>query len=115
MACVLVVDNDGATREPLAEILGDDGYVVHLVASGEDAVAHLGEETPAVILLDTWMSRMSERDFLDWLAQEHRFDGVPVILATSDSYRLDHRRVSLVLEKPYDVEWLLAVVRKYCG
>jgi len=49
---VLVVDDDPAIREMLADYLGDHGYVVAQAASGAAMRAELERALPAVVLLD---------------------------------------------------------------
>ena len=49
---VLVVDDDPAIREMLADYLGDHGYEVAQAASGEAMRAEMARVHPAVVLLD---------------------------------------------------------------
>jgi DNA-binding response OmpR family regulator len=49
---VLVVDDDPAIREMLADYLGDHGYAVAQAASGESMRAEMERARPAVVLLD---------------------------------------------------------------
>ena len=49
---VLVVDDDPAIREMLADYLGDHGYEVTQAASGEALRAEMERARPAVVLLD---------------------------------------------------------------
>ena len=49
---VLVVDDDPAIREMLADYLGDHGYAVAQAASGEAMRAEMERARPAVVLLD---------------------------------------------------------------
>ncbi len=49
---VLVVDDDPAIREMLADYLGDHGYVVAQAASGAAMRAEIERARPAVVLLD---------------------------------------------------------------
>src|SRR5436190_19881310 len=49
---VLVVDDDPAMREMLAEYLGEHGYDVAVAASGDAMRVELERARPAVVLLD---------------------------------------------------------------
>jgi two-component system phosphate regulon response regulator OmpR len=49
---VLVVDDDPAIREMLADYLGDHGYIVAQAASGAAMRAEIERARPAVVLLD---------------------------------------------------------------
>jgi two-component system nitrogen regulation response regulator NtrX len=52
---VLVVDDEAGVRSSLAAILGDEGYAVEAVASGEEALAALEARRPGLVLLDVWL------------------------------------------------------------
>jgi two-component system, cell cycle sensor histidine kinase and response regulator CckA len=52
---VLIVDDDGMLRQLAAEMLKILGYVVAVVASGEEAVSYLGQNHAHLVLLDMQM------------------------------------------------------------
>jgi two-component system nitrogen regulation response regulator NtrX len=52
---VLVVDDEAGVRTSLAAILGDEGYAVETVGSGEEALAALESRRYDVVLLDVWL------------------------------------------------------------
>jgi len=52
---VLVVDDEAGVRTSLTAILGDEGYAVEAVGSGEEALAALESRRPDVVLLDVWL------------------------------------------------------------
>ena len=49
---ILVVEDDQGVRESLVVVLQVQGYEVTGVERGEDAVSHLGRETPDLVVLD---------------------------------------------------------------
>src|SRR3546814_3506525 len=51
-ACVLVVDDEPAIREVLAELLRRDGFAPHTCATGAAAVPAVSAMAPEVVLLD---------------------------------------------------------------
>jgi two-component system nitrogen regulation response regulator NtrX len=68
---VLVVDDEAGVRSSLAGILGDEGYAVETVDSGEAALAALETRRFDLVLLDVWLpgqdglevlGRIRERD-----------------------------------------------------
>ena len=68
---VLVVDDEAGVRGSLAGILGDEGYAVEAVDSGEAALLALESSRYDLVLLDVWLpgqdglevlSRIRERD-----------------------------------------------------
>ncbi|HET7786537.1 MAG TPA: response regulator [Myxococcales bacterium] len=116
MACVLIVDDDRDTRESLQDILVGEGYDVRLAASGGEALAFLrGEERPAIILLDDMMPQMTGEQVLDWMRAHPQFDGVPTVLISGDIRPAPHARATAVLRKPFSIDDLLEIARRYCG
>ena len=55
---VLVVDDEANARQAIVTILGEEGYEVAEASNGEEALARLGEFSPAVVLTDVRMPRM---------------------------------------------------------
>ena len=113
MACVLIIDEDGDTREALTELLIAWGIRVRDAACGSEAILHLMQETPALIVLDTWMPSTEANQFLDWLQANGELDDVPVVVTTADSGPAMHPRALAVLPKPYHLDRLLRLVREF--
>ena len=55
---ILVVDDESGVRASLAGILGDEGYSVQAVESGEDCLQALEGRRYDLLLLDVWLPRM---------------------------------------------------------
>ena len=55
---VLVVEDDAALRDTLAEVLADDGHEVRVATDGEAALTLLQAWVPDLIVLDLMMPRM---------------------------------------------------------
>jgi two-component system NtrC family response regulator len=81
MAVVLIVDDDGAMRDALAEAVRDLAFEPLLAASGNDAMAMLDESAPDAVLLDL---RMPGIDGLEILRRiRARTDPPPVTILTA--------------------------------
>lgn len=66
MATLLIVDDDDAFREGLAETLGDLGHEVVQAASGEEALEKLGSgAVPGAIFLDFRLPGMDGLEVLE--------------------------------------------------
>src|SRR4029078_1426975 len=63
---ILVVDDEAGVRGSLVGILGDEGYAVEAVESGEAALTALESRRYDLILLDVWLPGM---DGLEGLAR----------------------------------------------
>jgi CheY-like chemotaxis protein len=85
---VLVVDDDVAIGQVLAELLEQEGHAVVCCGSGEDALAAARAAVPDLVLLDVRMPGAGGLDGLrvaDALALDPRTRAVPVVLMTAAS------------------------------
>src|SRR6266571_7033548 len=115
MPCILVVDDDEDTREAISRILIEEGFVVRTAGDGADAVRSIRTpETPSLILLDGRMPSMDGLRFLEWLEKQHEFDGINVIVMSADSTFGAGVRARAVLKKPFNIDQLIQLARKYC-
>jgi DNA-binding response OmpR family regulator len=115
MAPVLIVDDDDATRDSLAEALELAGFAVKVASRGEDALRAALGERPAAAVVDFRMPGMSGVEVIRRLRAIPGLEDLCAILATAwpePPDGLDAR--ALVLEKPFSVERLLALLRR-CG
>lgn len=83
MASILIVDDDRAFREGLAETLTDLGHRVHAAGSGEEALGCLGERTMDLIFLDLRLPELDGLGVLRRLKSDPRSAGTPVIILTA--------------------------------
>jgi CheY-like chemotaxis protein len=97
---VLIVDDDEALSEVLAEALEDEGLTVSRSAHGLDALSKLRSGLrPDVILLDLMMPVMDGWTFRDEQSRDPSLSSIPVVVVTA----------ALSLPKPIDAR---AIVRK---
>jgi DNA-binding response OmpR family regulator len=80
---VLVVDDDPAIREMLADYLGDHGYAVAQAASGEAMRAEMERARPAVVLLDIGLPGEDGLTLARFL-REHYEVGIIMVTGASD-------------------------------
>jgi len=115
---VLVVDDDSAQRSLLSSFLTQCGVAVHTAASGAEALAQIGAARPALLISDVRMPGMTG---LELLANLRKDDAtLPVLLVTAfadirDAVGAMRQGAVDYLEKPIDLEELLAVVRRVVG
>jgi two-component system nitrogen regulation response regulator NtrX len=111
---ILVVDDEAGVRSSLAGILGDEGYAVEAVESGEAALAALENRRYDLLLLDVWMPGM---DGLEVLARVRTLDPeVPVVVISGHgSIETAVKAVRMgaqdFVEKPLALEKTLLVVK----
>jgi two-component system, OmpR family, response regulator CpxR len=106
-ARVLVVDDDGAIRDVIAEVLRDEGYDVVCAENGEEALRELVKEHhPDLMLLDLMMPVMSGWELLERLQEDTELSHIPIVVVSA----MNAPGVSEHLAKPIDLERLLATV-----
>lgn len=111
---ILVVDDNDALRENLAEALELEGYAVAVARDGSAALARLAEDPlPRVVLLDLMMPGMDGREILARIREDPRLGGVRVVITTGLSgVRGRVPAADGVLTKPFGVRELLAALRQ---
>jgi CheY-like chemotaxis protein len=111
---ILVVDDNDALRENLAEALEIEGYPVLVAADGATALKRLEEEPPPnVVLLDLMMPGMSGRELLALIRAQPRLQNVKVVITTGASGAVARAaNADGVLMKPFGVTELLAALKK---
>ena len=117
MAHVLVVDDDRAIRGLLRSVFQRDGYAVEEADDGMEALEKLRERAYDAVLLDLMMPRMNGWEVLNRLAADDpsRLSCVIVISAALPKKRLSAAQeaaVYAVIQKPFDLQALRAVVRR---
>jgi CheY-like chemotaxis protein len=113
---ILLVEDDAAIREALDEVLADLGYEVVSAPDGHGGLRLAAEQDePCPILLDWRMPLLDGPEFLARLRELPRGREFPVILSTADRSATDAAigdQVAAVLSKPFDLESLLAALRR---
>jgi CheY-like chemotaxis protein len=113
-ARILVVDDNEALRENIAEALELEGYAVRAESSASAALARLAEDPlPRVVLLDLMMPGMDGRELLARIRGDPRLEGIRVVITTGASgVRSNLATADGVLTKPFGVADLLAALRR---
>jgi two-component system OmpR family response regulator len=110
---LLLVDDEAALREPLAEYLSRQGFAVRQAASAAEARSRLREELPDLVLLDIMMPGEDGLSLCRHLAESQ---AVPTILLTARGEATD-RIVGLEIGaddyvvKPFEPRELVARIR----
>jgi CheY-like chemotaxis protein len=114
---VLVVEDDAAIREAIAEVLQDEGHVVHVAANGREALAHLhAGHDPCLVLLDLMMPVMNGWELIEAMREHDCFAQIPVVvISASEHSPPEGGQVRKFVKKPVDLDMLLALVGKNCA
>lgn len=99
---ILVVDDEFALRDILAQVLRDEGYRVMTAGSGQEALELMGRERPALVLLDLMMPGLSGVDVLTTMSSTPALATIPVLVVTAADAPTHRRLVPVVgtMKKP---------------
>ncbi len=89
---VLIVEDDGATREVIAELLTAQGYTIATAADGAQARAWMSESLPALVILDLMLPNVSGFELLSEWRSSPRTADLPVFVLTSKDLTRDEEK-----------------------
>jgi chemosensory pili system protein ChpA (sensor histidine kinase/response regulator) len=114
-AVIMVVDDSLTVRKVTQRLLEREGYRVILAKDGVDALEHLQETIPDLMLVDIEMPRMDGFDLTRNIRGNDSTHAVPIIMITSRTadkhrnYALD-LGVNAYFGKPFQEDMLLAAI-----
>src|SRR5260221_5268625 len=110
---LLIVDDEAALREAIAERLADHGFVVEQAGSGEEALARLAEFACDIIVTDLRLPGVDGRAVLD--AAFERYPDIIAIIITGfgtvkDAVNAIKQGAADFITKPFQFDALLHVL-----
>ena len=114
---VMIVEDDRDIREPMRELLEEEGYRVTCAATGREALRLLSDQTPpAVILCDLMMPNMNGVELIQTLRKHNMkaADAVVILSAAANAEKTASELGVGFLRKPIDIDALLSTVEHYC-
>ena len=116
MKTVLVVEDEPAIREVVAEVLREEGYRVVVAADGRAGLELLAWERPDLVLMDVMMPELDGREALREARARPDLPPVPVVLMSAAvALGRDDPPVDAFLPKPFDLDNLLTLVNSLLG
>ena len=112
---VLVVEDGPYIGAMVRAALEDEGYRVHLEASGRAGLAAARKQSPSAVLLDLMLPDLDGQDVLRQLKSDPSTAGIPVIVmsAVAGSLKPEERlQVQAVVRKPFELDDLLRAVER---
>ena len=108
MEHLLVVEDEEAIRESLAELLRFYGFDVATARNGHEALASILRERPRFVLTDLQMPVMNGWELIAQLRADASTRGIPVCVISS--FCDDVPGGVPFLEKPVDIRRLLSIL-----
>jgi CheY-like chemotaxis protein len=116
MRLLLIVEDDYDTRVTLAAVLAEDGYSVCDAGDAPSALAKLRSLGPDLVLLDYGLPSPSEGEgFLRAKSKDAAIAAIPVVVMSAYVLPATIDGTVAVIQKPFDVERLLEVIRWAAG
>src|SRR5919112_1844472 len=111
---LLIVDDENALREAIAERLADHGFVVEQAASGEQALERLAEFAFDILITDLRLPGIDGRKLID-AALERYPEIIPIVITgygtVKDAVEAIKQGASDFITKPFQFDALLHVLR----
>jgi len=111
---ILIVDDEVAIAQLLADVLHEEGYRIRVAHDGASALLEIIKRRPGLVLLDVAMPVMLGSDLLVYLRQ-HGFNDLPIIIMTAGLSPLIYlaQGATEVLPKPFDVNMVVEKIAQY--
>lgn len=113
---ILLVEDDDAIRESVAECLDAEGYAVAMVENGVAGLEWLRRSArPDLVVLDLVMPVMNGAQFLEAVRADPALRDLPVVLMTAalPSEQLPVPAADAYLSKPFELDQLLETVARH--
>ena len=113
-ASVLIADDEALIRQSLRSLLTEEGFDVHVAASGAEAWSRFQETRPDVVLLDLVLGDADGLDVLRKMKQEAP-DTKVILISAHGSIESAVTAMKLggydFIKKPFELEEIVAAVR----
>ena len=115
MARILIADDDADIRQLVIYALADEGHEVSVAKNGQEAVDHMVESPPDLMLLDIMMPEMDGYDVLRALDERGVRGFTKILVLTAKGSERDWKLgydlgADRYMTKPFDPEELLQTV-----
>lgn len=113
MTDILIVEDNKELGNLLGDFLKADGYTVCLVESGEEAINYIDKKQVSLLLLDIMLPGMDGFAVCSTIREKHN---IPIIIVSAKVDKEDKLNGLILgaddyIEKPYDIDILLAKIR----
>ena len=113
---ILIAEDEDILRELLAELLQSYNYTVLTSSNGIEVLETLKVRMPDLLIIDRKMPEMDGLECIQEISSANY--NIPIILASgspTDSGKIDKVNVNKIINKPYNFEELLSLVRELIG
>ena len=117
MSKVFVVEDSLAQRQMIAELLQESGLNVKVASDGVEALTHIQEDSPDIVVLDIVMPKMNGYEVCRRLKSDPKTKDVPVVMCSSKGEEFDRywgmkQGADAYIAKPFEPIELIGTVRQ---
>lgn len=115
---VLIVEDDQGCVDLITEVVSDSGYPVVVCGRVEDALRHLEQSNPRLVILDVMLPDGDGFAVLDRLRNNSATQGTPVLLCTAALFEISaqHRPFTgphtAMVSKPFHIHSFIAAMNR---
>lgn len=80
---ILIVEDDPAILSGIKAAVADESWNIETAENGKEAIEHIREKKPNLVLLDIMMPKMDGIEFLESVKGDKILDGVPIVVLTN--------------------------------
>ena len=115
---ILIIDDEIEILNMLGSWFEENNYQVMKASNGKDGLDFLKQKIPNIVLLDIIMPKMTGFQVLSEIKRDPRTSLVPVIMLTamgdtSAIFETQRMRATDYVIKPFDLDALLRLIKKY--
>lgn len=113
---VVIIDDDEAILEVIKIILEDKGYDVKTVLQSTQAEKEILFSLPDIIFVDYWMTGLNGKHLITLLKKNPKTKDIPIIMISANhevEQIAKEVQADGFLAKPFDIEDLIEIVKKY--
>jgi len=117
---ILIVDDDELVLMALDELLKPEGYEVHTVLSGTEALKKLDQNTYDLLVLDIIMPEMDGLQLCRTIRKKEAYRDTPIVFLTAKNREEDKTAgleagANLFVSKPISPDKLLEIISDTIG
>ncbi|MBI1803514.1 MAG: response regulator [Ignavibacteriae bacterium] len=115
---IILIEDEDQQREVLHMVFESQGYSIRSVSTAEEALIHLDAAGPDLIVTDVKLPGIDGFTFCEQVREHAKFQNLPFVFITGYNDLKVIARVKDLgsvgyITKPYDIETLIDVVKKY--
>ncbi len=113
MVDILITEDNKEIKKLLSDFLSAEGYSVHAVETGEEALEYFFNNEIRLVLLDIMLPKLDGFEVCRKIREEN---DTPVIIVSAKSHKEDKLNGLILgaddyIEKPYDIDLLTAKIK----